>query len=117
MVSAIRADGRDIRIALRPAYVHRASSGWVQDLDLLIGEATVSGVPRSLPIEISEGSLTLGGAVWPNMFPIVSTPAVPVVLDLLLISGESVAIHGRGLDVQVRGEARYVEPLPTHQRV
>ena len=111
-VAAITLEGGEVLIALRPAYVHRAGSGWNQDIDLVIRDASLTGAAVKLPVDVSAGTLHLGSQAYSNLVPIASAPDVTAVLELMLTSGEVVMVRGHGLDVVMRGEARYVEPSP-----
>src|SRR5262245_59103732 len=67
-LASITPDGHDLVLCLAPAYVHRSAgrpgidqgSGWLQDIDLVISEAVVESLPSEFPVDLSDGSFSVG---------------------------------------------------------
>jgi hypothetical protein len=118
LAALVLRDG-DAVLSLRPAYIHRSSgrpgsdpgTGWTQDLEITITDATVSGSSGLLPAHISEGSLKIGNEDYPSALPMVPLGS-PVHLALVMETGSRVEIGGRRLTVVSVGEAQYVEEFP-----
>jgi hypothetical protein len=109
----------DAVLSLRPGYVHRSSgrpgvdpgTGWTQDLEVTITDATVSGDSGLLPASISGGNLRIGNQHHANALPMVASGS-PVNLALAMETGATVEIRGRRLTLVPVGEAKYVEEFP-----
>ena len=112
--------GSDLVLHLAPAYVH-CSAGrpgidpatrWVQDLDLVISDASAESLPSDLPAELSDGSFVVGEARWDNTIPLPLGVTAPVSLTATTNQGELLAVRGSGASVVTRGELRYIEAYP-----
>lgn len=112
--------GRDLILRLAPAYIHRSpgrpgidsGSGWLQDIDLVLTNAVVESLPSEFPVDMSEGSFSIGQDRSDNMIPLPLSFRGPVSLAAVTNRGELLAIRGTGASAVTRGELRYVEEFP-----
>lgn len=99
------------------AYVHqwegresaRRGTGWMQRLQVEVGEPVVAHLPSGFPCKLTDGCATprdSGGLTLPT------TLDGPVVLDLETTSGEHLLVSGRQLRTHDLAEPRFVEELP-----
>jgi hypothetical protein len=103
-----------------PAYLHYSrgrpgldpGGGWLQALDLVLTDAVIEALPSVLPCQLSDGSLSAGGATWDNCVPLPLEVVGPVSLRLVTSHGERLAAQGNGLRARPHGESRYVEAFP-----
>jgi hypothetical protein len=124
-IAAVEMHGTDAVVRFAPAYVHRSAgspgvdpgSGWLQDLDLIVCEATIVSRPSNLPCDISDGSLAVGEVLWDNSIPLPIAGAGPVSLSAVTTAGASLLIQGSRAEVVLRGEARYLEKFPGSDEV
>ena len=118
--AGIEAVGRDVVLHFAPAYVHCSEgrpgvdpgSGWLQDVGLVIREATVESLPSRFPCSLSDGCLSVGGAVWENGIPLPLASSGPASFSATTEDSESLVVRGVGVEAVTRGEPRYVEPFP-----
>ena len=117
-VSAILEKDFSLVIELRPAYVHSSNgrpgidpgSGWTQDADLVIREFDQLPIAAELPAWISDGELVVGEERFPNAIPIpLDRKRDNVQLDLVMATAETFSIRGRGVQLNLIGEAQFVE--------
>jgi hypothetical protein len=119
VLAALILRDRDAVLSLKPAYIHRSSgrpgidpgTGWTQDLEVTITDATVSGSSGLLPARISDGTLRVGNEDHPNALPMVPLGS-PVYLALVMETGNRVEVGGRRLSLVWVGQAQYVEDFP-----
>lgn len=105
---------------LKPAYIHRSmgrlgidrTTGWHQDLDLVVSNAVVESLPSELPANFSDGSLSLGGVLWDNTIPLPLDVSGAVSFMAVTDCGEPLAVRGNGVTIVARGPFRYVEECP-----
>jgi hypothetical protein len=116
-LAAFRRDGHDVVVMLAPAYIHRSAgspgydegTGWSVDVDVRIKNAL--GVPTQtrLPVDIADGTLTVGKERLVNGFPLPFASDEPVKLHLVLSSGEQLTLSGEGIVAKARGSYEYIE--------
>lgn len=120
-LASITPDGHDLILCLAPAYVHRSAgrpgidqgSGWLQDIDLVISEAVVESLPTEFPVDLSEGSFSVGEVRCDNSIPLPLAVSGAVSLVAVTCRGELLAVRGTGASTVTRGELRYLEEFPT----
>jgi hypothetical protein len=113
-------DGRDLVLRLAPAYVHRSAgrpgidqgSGWLQDIDLVIFEAVVESLPSESPVDLNDGSFSVGETRWENFIPLPLAVSGIVSLAVVTCRGELLVARGAGASAVTRGELRYLEDFP-----
>lgn len=118
-VAGVRFHDGDAMVMFRPAYVHRSErrpgidpgTGWVQDIDVIIRNATPVRLPRKLPATIADGNLLAGRLEYPNIIPFPLDES-PVVLAIRMDNGEEIQIQGSSLAMKIAGEAIFVEEFP-----
>jgi hypothetical protein len=118
-LAGIAFDGRDLVVSLAPAYVHRSAgrpgvdpgSGWLQDVDLVVTEAIVESSPSEVPVELCDGSLSVGEALWDNLLPLPLAASGATSLVVITGRGERLAVRGAGASIVIRGEPRYLEEV------
>lgn len=119
-LSALSASGGDAILQMEQAYVHRwereggrwSGKGWIKPVCIrVIAASPGSGVP-ALPAEISEGTLTVAGAVHSNLVPLPYQADGETRLHLLLVDSQSLEIQGTGVIIDVIGRGQPVEDLP-----
>jgi hypothetical protein len=119
-LASVTPDGHDLVLCLAPAYVHRSAgrpgidqgSGWLQDIDLVISEAAVESLPSEFPVDLSDGSFSVGEVRWDNSIPLPLTVSGTVSLAAVTCRGEFLAVRGTGATAVTRGELRYLEEFP-----
>jgi len=107
-------------IELRPAYIHKwemlngkwIGTGWVQDAKMRIDNASVSGKMPTVPVEISDGMISSGGSIFTNLISVPFNMNGPCRLKLQLVSGDVLEVSGRAINIEMQGEATFVENLP-----
>jgi hypothetical protein len=110
-------EGDSVSLVLAPAYLHRSlgrpgvdsGTGWTQDARLVFGSGALAGVVPELPCDIMDGELSLAGDRYPNEIPIPLQADGPVELHLVFYPGCDVFITGKTVQLELLGEARYVE--------
>ena len=117
-VGAISRVGNSLVVEFRPAYVHSSDgrpgldpgTGWAQDADLVIREADCGPTAAELPAWISDGELIVGEERFPNVVPIpLDRRRDEVQLDLVMVTAETFSIRGRGVELKLLGDARFIE--------
>lgn len=101
------------------AYIHKsrgrpgreAGSGFSQQAELVMFDVTVFGSLPSLPNNISEGSLEVGG-IKHELIPLPFKRKVAAVLSLEFVDGSVVAIAGRKPNLELLGRPTYLEDYP-----
>ncbi|HEY7220575.1 MAG TPA: hypothetical protein VH985_19525 [Candidatus Binatia bacterium] len=100
-----------------PAYPHKskgrpgfdAGTGWVQDARLIFADASATGDFPELPCDVMDGELIFGDERRDNHIPIPLAITAPTELRLVFDSIHTVTVTGRGVRLELLGEARYVE--------
>jgi hypothetical protein len=117
-VESVVRDGRLIRLALRPAYVHKSlgipgsdpGSGYVQDFILEFSNARIEVDFGRLPAEILHCELFVGNQMFDNIIHLPCEVTGPVTLALFLSPDYRKAlVSGDGMKVISAGDAVYVE--------
>jgi len=110
--------GQVIRIALRPAYVHRSAgnpgidpgSGYVQDFVLEFGTARIEAGFGPLPADVFDGEFLAGNQQFNNVISLPCDIAAPVSLTLFLSpDNRRASVSGLSVKAVPAGEAVYVE--------
>jgi len=117
VISQIQDRGRSVVVVFSPSYVHMSQgqpgidtgSGWVQNARLTLAGASVSGNRPPLPENLWDGSLLVGGRKHHNADPIPLQARGPVELRLVFVSGHEVVVSGEAIELELTGEATYVE--------
>ncbi len=81
-------------------------SGWTQEAELVIDDATLSGALPSLPNTITEGVLEVGG-IKHDLIPVPFRRKVPAVLSLKFEDGSAIEISGTRPFLELLGQ-----PIP-----
>lgn len=119
-LSACNLQGAMLVIELRPAYVHKwemkngmwIGTGCVQDAELKIDNAIVPKKMPALPIEITNGTISVGNTVFDNLVQVPFDKHGPTRLLFQLVNGDTLDVSGRGISINLKGEATFVEKLP-----
>jgi hypothetical protein len=119
-LASITRDGCDLVLSLAPAYVHRSpgrpgidqGSGWLQDIDLIIFGAVVESLPTEFPVNLSDGSFSIGEVRWDNVIPLPLVVSGTVSLSAVTCFGEFLTVRGTGASSMTRGELQYLEEFP-----
>ena len=119
-LGALSVSGEDTILQLEQAYVHRwereggrwSGKGWIKPVRIRVMAASPPSRIPTLPAEISEGTLTVGGAVHSNLIPLPFEANGETRLRLLLVDSQSIDIQGTGVTIDVIGRGQPVEDLP-----
>jgi len=119
-LGALSVSGEDTILQLEQAYVHRwereggrwSGKGWIKPVRIRVMAASPPSRIPTLPAEISEGTLTVGGAVHSNLIPLPFEANGETRLRLLLVDSQSIDIQGTGVTIDVIGHGQPVEDLP-----
>jgi hypothetical protein len=106
-----------VTLWFRPAYIHSSECepgldkgfGSTQDAAFAIAAASSVAATVRTPAIISEGSLRVGNHLYKNLIPIRSNFETPVVLCLVLATGETILIAGERIIINLEGTAKFVE--------
>jgi len=107
-------------IARFSAYIHRSSgapgvdagTGWSQSVHFRVGRARVRGSLGSLPMELLGGRLVVSGRVFDNLVPMPLIDSGPVSVQLQGRNSLELVIEGEGVEANLVGPAKYLEPFP-----
>ena len=121
---AIEQGSATIRLLL-DGYIHRwdmadgdwKGTGWIQPVQITVGNVATQVVSLKLPVEIADGVLQCGNVSHDSVMPLpFETPeAVSLWLEVATDEG-GITIDGRGLRIEAVGEARFLENLPADLR-
>ena len=115
VVSVIRVPGRS-----RPArwfcLFVRGSRTWMQPVRVLISEVGGRSVVTILPVDISDGHLAVATIIHDDLVRLPFNASGGVRLWLQLTNADVVEFSGRAVQIDVVGEARFVEDLPADLR-
>jgi hypothetical protein len=116
----------EVLLHFSPVYIHQidgvpghdVGTGWVQDAILRIRDATVEGSFLEFPVDLSTGTTRLGDTVLGNEIPIPLHHRGTFVLQVKAMWQEQrvVTFTGSGADLELLGEAQYVEEGPRRAR-
>jgi hypothetical protein len=110
-ISSIQKRGDTVIINLRPAYIHRDEKGWVQNADVVLGNANFEQNQIKFPLDIMDGSLKTNEGVFNNHLLLPLNSNGPAALKLELSSGEMLEVIGKSIAVNLLGEPKYVEDV------
>ncbi len=113
-VLAVIREGRGLRIRLA-AYVHvsvglpgiDAGTGWAQELDLVLGEASLTAAPAEGTLWISEGQVAIDGTPL-RLLPLELRRAGRVRMELAGAEGRLFA-EAASISIATRGDPEFVE--------
>lgn len=117
-VGEIRTSAEGVTIRLAPAYVHKsngrpgvdAGSGWTQEAQLFISDATLVGRVPILPCLLAGGTLVVGGGSHENMIPLPLDTEDPTTIKLWFgYLDLGIEVQKKGSRMQLLGEATRVE--------
>ncbi len=119
-LAGITAKDRDVVLHLEPAYVHQSEgepgvakgTGWVQDIDIVISDATVESSISEIPVDLWDGSFSVGDDCRENIIPLPLAVSDAVTLVFITIRDERLVVRGTGALTVPRGDLRYVEEYP-----
>ena len=111
-VSAVTFDGDSAVVSLSPAYLHHASSGWLQPATLTFRGISPTTAPTDLPAWVSDGFLRLGGTLHDNLLPVSVVFDGPVEFSIVLVTAQTLSIQAQHVSVELLGEPSYVELSP-----
>jgi hypothetical protein len=102
------------------AYIHRsagapgidAGTGWSQSVHFRIGRARLQGGAGLLPMELVGGRVTVSGRTFDNVVPMPLIDAGPVSINLHGRNNRELVIDGDGIEANLVGPAKYIEPFP-----
>ncbi|MGH9776341.1 MAG: hypothetical protein ACRD50_15525 [Candidatus Acidiferrales bacterium] len=117
VLASLEVEGRQVKIALRPAYIHKSSgvpgvdpgTGWVQDVILSIEAGSIDGVISEFPRDLSDGTLEINGRIERNVVPLPLNQGGNIVLKLETSGAEKIMISGAQISAQLIGKAEYIE--------
>ena len=107
-------------IELRSAYIHKwemtkgkwIGTGCVQDAKITIDNACVPKKMPAVPVEISDGMITIGNTIYDNLVPVPFHMNGPSLLKLQLVNGDTFEVSGDALSIELHSESKFVEKLP-----
>jgi hypothetical protein len=116
-VAEITARDGVVSVHFLPAYFHKSEgrpgvdsgTGWVQDAQLTLIDASVTGELPNLPCRVMDGALVIGKQRHDNEIPVPLEVTASTELRLVFDSRHTVTIAGRGVRLDLLGEAEYVE--------
>lgn len=119
-LSACEMQDKMIVVELHPAYVHKweltngkwIGIGCVQDARITIENANVPKRMPTLPVQISDGMIEIGTAIFDNLVAVPFKMSGPSHLKLQLVTGETFEISGTTISIAISGECKFVEKLP-----
>ncbi len=105
-------------------YVHRwevndgtwRGTGWEQSVRIIIRNVDGRLAAPTLPVEIADGWLSVGEAVYDNLVRIPVTASEPINLRLEFDGQETLDVAGGGVRIEPVGEPRFIEDLPADLR-
>ena len=110
-VSSIVIDNGVATVRLRSAYVHRDGKGWSQDADIIIREAIIETTQVAFPARIDDGSLQTEKGPYTNLLELPLAVDGPVSLELTFLLGDSCAVRGKSVQVDLIGAPVFVEDV------
>jgi hypothetical protein len=116
-LDAISIRGGEAVLYFSEVYIHESTgrpgidggTGWVQEALLRIGEAAVNRSFSEFPADLLDGQIMLGELVLRNEIPIPLSHKGPVELRLESWNDEVVLIRGGSAQLELAGEAKYIE--------
>jgi hypothetical protein len=118
-LSAVNQTADDVEVIM-DAYVHRwgawKGTGWMQPVRILISEVRGRSVVPILPVYISDGHLAVATIIHDDLVRLPFNASGGVRLWLQLTNADVVEFSGRTMQIDVIGEARFVEDLSADLR-
>jgi hypothetical protein len=117
-VAEVRVSEGMVTVRFAPAYVHEsagepgvdAGTGWIQDAELLIFEATLVGKIPPLPCDLDDGKMVIDGHEMDNMIPLPLESAGNVrFVGAFKYDDFMIEVVGKGCRVVLGPDATYVE--------
>ncbi len=113
-------DGRNVVVALKPAYIHRSTGtpgvdpggGWAQDAILRVENGTIDGSLPPMPCDLWEGSLQVGNQKIENIIPLPLDYQGAVTLVLVAQDESRFVIRGSAVFAILVGEPKFIEEFP-----
>ncbi|MCC7422813.1 MAG: hypothetical protein IT428_21250 [Planctomycetaceae bacterium] len=118
-ITSWRFSGKNLVMSLR-ASVQRSTgrpgidpgTRWVQDVNALIRDASVSRPLPDVPFELSGGSVEFDGRLFANCLDLPFAISSSIRLRLETRDHGTFEVLGRGLRIETNGEPTYVEAFP-----
>ena len=115
---------KDVEILL-DAYVHCwdavgdswTGTGWKQPVRILIGDVGGGSIAPVLPLDISDGRLGVGTITHDNLVRLPFNASDAIRLWIQLTNADVVEVIGSRVQIDVLGEARFVEDLAADLRL
>ena len=116
VLAAIHQSDRTSALQLRPAYIHRSTGRpgidpgevYIQDLDIVIGEARLTAESHALPFVIWDGAVAIGEKELVNLVPGDLHQTGPVFLRLVPTSSNSeFTVSGSSIEILPVGEPEF----------
>jgi hypothetical protein len=122
-LAAVNHTTKDVEILL-DAYVHRwdavgdswTGTGWMQPVRILIRDVGGRSTTPVLPINISDGRLGVGAITHDNLVRLPFNASDAIRLWIQLTNADVVEFMGSRVQIEVVGEARFVEDLAADLR-
>jgi hypothetical protein len=117
---SLERDGANVTLRFSEAYIHEsngepgmaAGSGWVQEVRIHIGGASLSGEIPELPCDLWDGNIRLGG----DLFQMVPIPLdYKGTVEINLEQKGKIRVVGTSLRLELIGKPKYVEEFPGHR--
>jgi hypothetical protein len=116
-VAAIAKRDGIVIVHFTPAYLHKSEgrpgidsgTGWAQDARLIFDNASAVGGFPDLPCAVMDGALVVGRERHDNSIPVPLEVTALSELRLIFDSIHSAIVTGRGVRLELLGEAKYVE--------
>ena len=110
----------EAQLHFSPVYIHQSEgvpgvdvgTGWVQEAILHIFDANVEGSFSEFPVDLTNGQTQIGQRFFDNEIPVPLKHKGPFALRLDAIwKREVMTFNGSGADLELLGEAEYVEEV------
>jgi len=85
---------------------------WLQEAQLIFSDASVSGDFPDQPYDVMDGELVIGDKRYGHDIPVPLDVSGPAELRLKLDNIHTVTVTGRGVRLELLGEARYLQDFP-----
>jgi hypothetical protein len=87
-------------------------TGCGQDATIDINKARIQKNIPAVPIEISDGIISIGKIEFNNLIPLPFNMTGLCRLNLQFVNGYSFEVYGEAINIEMKGEAKFVENLP-----
>jgi len=113
-IEAISKHGNNLELAL-DGYLHckegDRTTGWSQTVIMKLANGSVVAAPTEFPTWISDGDLSIAGAVMQDLLDLPYQTDQDVRFFGVTDRGEKFEFTGHSLSVSARGEAKYIEEV------